>query len=185
MNKISKATLIALAASLCACSQSKVEWVSTTFDNPWQAQDVTTVTADPVEATLIVNPALVGQKIEGFGTAASELSWDSLNILTQEEKDAIFNEMFAPGVGANFVMARTPIGASDFAKEYYSYDDVDGDFALEHFSVERDKNYLLPFLLSAKKANPALKVWGSPWCPPSWMKVNKHYANTSSAHARF
>ena len=181
MKTVSKVSLIASVAVLCACSGGKIEWVSTTFETPWQAQDTETVTSDPSEATLIVDPALVGQKVEGFGTAASELSWDSINILTQEEKDSIFKELFAPGVGASLVMARTPIGASDFAKEYYSYDDVDGDFALDHFSIERDENYLLPFLLSAKKANPSLKVWGSPWCPPSWMKVNKHYANSSTA----
>lgn len=81
-------------------------------------------------------------------------------------------------------MARTPIGASDFALEYYSYDDVEGDFSMEHFSIDRDKEYLLPFLKSTLAENPNLRVWGSPWCPPAWLKVNKHYANTSTVPIR-
>lgn len=167
-------------AALFACNTEKVEWVSTTFENPWQAGDVATLTAEVTEATVLIDPVCTLQTMEGFGTAASELSWDSLSALTQDERDVIFRELFAPGEGASFVMARTPIGASDFALEYYSYDDVDGDFAMEHFSIERDKGYLLPFLHAARKANPDLRVWGSPWCPPAWLKVNKHYANAST-----
>ena len=167
-------------AALVACKTEKVEWVSTTFENPWQAGDVTTLTAEVAEATVLIDPVRTLHTMEGFGTAASELSWDSLSALTEDERDVIFRELFAPGEGASFVMARTPIGASDFALEYYSYDDVDGDFAMEHFSIERDKGYLLPFLHAARKANPDLRVWGSPWCPPAWLKVNKHYANAST-----
>ena len=167
-------------AALVACKTEKVEWVSTTFENPWQAGDVATLTAEVAEATVLIDPVRTLQTMEGFGTAASELSWDSLSALTQDERDVIFRELFAPGEGASFVMARTPIGASDFALEYYSYDDVEGDFAMEHFSIERDKGYLLPFLHAARNANPNLRVWGSPWCPPAWLKVNKHYANAST-----
>ena len=173
-------TLILCVGLAAACTSSQVEWVSTTFENPWQEVSVDGITSEPAEQTVIIDLSNTLQTMEGFGTAASELSWVSLSVLTDEERDTIFRELFAPGVGASFQMARTPIGASDFALEYYSYDDVDGDFALEHFSIDRDKNYLLPFLKSAQAANPALRVWGSPWCPPAWLKVNKHYANSST-----
>ena len=178
-----KKTVLFLAAAflLAACAKEKVEWVSTTFEQPWQVQDAAAIRADAAEATVVIDPAATLQTMEGFGTAASELSWESLKALPEPERKAIFRELFAPGVGANLTMARTPVGASDFALEYYSYDDVEGDFDLEHFSVERDERYLLPFLLSAKEENPSLKVWASPWCPPAWMKINKHYANTSTA----
>ena len=184
MNKIvtAKMTFLALlmgATLLTACTD-KVEWVSTTFENPWQTGDMETLIDVPAEAKVVIDPARTLQTMEGFGTCASELSWNSLSVLTQEERNAIFHELFAPGVGASFRMARTPIGASDFALEYYSYDDVDGDFAMEHFSIDRDKSYLIPFLKSAIAENPALRVWGSPWCPPAWLKVNKHYANSAT-----
>ena len=33
------------------------------------------------------------------------------------------------------------IGSSDYSAELYTYDDVDNDTSLEHFSVEKDKDY--------------------------------------------
>jgi glucosylceramidase len=35
---------------------------------------------------------------------------------------------------------------------------------------------LVPFIKSAQKYNPGLKLWASPWSPPQWLKKNKHYA---------
>lgn len=155
-------------------------WVSSTFEQPWQV--LSAMRGKAAEAAVLeIDPSKALHSFEGFGTAASELSWASLSVLTETERSSIFKELFAPGEGANLTMARTPVGASDFALSYYSYDDVPGDFELAHFSVERDEGYLLPFLRAAKAANPALKVWASPWCPPAWMKINRHYANTSTA----
>jgi glucosylceramidase len=45
-----------------------------------------------------------------------------------------------------------------------------------YFSIDRDKQMLIPYVRSAMKYRPDLKVWGSPWTPPSWMKTNNHYA---------
>ena len=135
------------------------------------------------DATIQIDVSNTLHAMEGFGTSASELSWLSLSTLRQDERDGIFRELFS-SEGAAFTMVRTPIGASDFALDYYSYDDVDGDYSLEHFSIERDKNYLIPFLIAAQSHCPELKVWASPWCPPAWMKRNKHYANVSTEPIR-
>jgi len=173
-------TFLVTGALLAGACSDQTEWIYTTFETPWQTGVADKTAEAPAQAVVMLDPSRTLHAIEGFGTCASELSWASLSRLTQEERNAIFHELFAPGAGASFVMCRTPIGASDFALEYYSYDDVDGDFALDHFSVARDEGYLLPFLKAAQAENPALKVWGSPWCPPAWMKVNKHYANAST-----
>jgi glucosylceramidase len=74
-----------------------------------------------------------------------------------------------------------PIGANDFSLDWYSYDETPGDFNLTHFSIANDMNTLVPFIKEAKHYNPGLKIWASPWSPPSWMKYNKHYAGTSSS----
>ncbi len=50
------------------------------------------------------------------------------------------------------------------------------DFTLIHFSIANDEETLIPFIKSALKYKPDLKLWASPWCPPSWMKRNNHYA---------
>ncbi|MGC9342687.1 MAG: glycoside hydrolase family 30 protein [Bacteroidales bacterium] len=73
-------------------------------------------------------------------------------------------------------MCRVPMGANDYARDWYSLNDTPGDFAMENFSIERDRNTLIPYIQSAMEYNPDLKVWGSPWSPPAWMKSNNHYA---------
>jgi glucosylceramidase len=50
---------------------------------------------------------------------------------------------------------------------------------MKNFSIETDKEMLIPFIKKALEYNPGLKVWASPWSPPSWMKHNKHYASRS------
>jgi glucosylceramidase len=114
-------------------------WVVTTQSSPWQTKD-----------QLTVAPALNGnwdvevhldkplQTIDGFGACLNELGWDSLSALNEADREAILEELFAPGVGANFNSCRMPIGANDFSRDWYSYDEVPGDFALEHFSISRE-----------------------------------------------
>lgn len=165
---------------LTACSPKDYElkeWVQSERDNYWQLQDVNTAT-ESVEGvvTITIDTNQTAQTIEGFGTCFNELGWASLKLLPETELEKIFAELFTPGLGANFVMGRMGIGANDFALDYYSFDDTDGDFDLKDFSIERDKKNLIPMIKWAMKYNSNLKIWGSPWCPPRWMKKSKHYA---------
>ncbi len=73
-----------------------------------------------------------------------------------------------------------PIGANDYAVNWYSHNETEGDFAMENFSIDRDKERLIPYIKEAQKLNPDVQVWASPWCPPSWMKHSKHYACKSN-----
>ena len=111
------AILLAVTA-LAACRQEKVEWISTTFEQPWQV-----LPAKPYEAAdaavLEIDPGKTLHAFAGFGTAASELSWEALSLLPVEEREGIFRELFAPGGGMRLNKVRTPMGASDFAKEFY------------------------------------------------------------------
>jgi glucosylceramidase len=134
------------------------------------------VEADASPADVIVQTESPRQTIEGFGACFNELGWTSLAALGSEQQDGIFHELFAPGVGANFTLCRMPVGANDFSRDWYSYDEVPGDFTLEHFSIANDLQTLVPFIRSALKHQPSLRLWASPWSPPSWMKANMHYA---------
>jgi len=69
-----------------------------------------------------------------------------------------------------------PVGANDFSRDWYSYNETDGDFEMQNFSVDNDRETLIPFITSALQYNSELKIWASPWSPPVWMKDNKHYA---------
>ena len=171
--------LLLAFAAMAACGQApQIQWVSSTLESPWQEMEV--VLSDQVAAeSFAVNPEAVLQTIEGFGTCFNELGWTSLSELSEADRAAILQDLFTPE-GANFTMARMPLGANDFSVDYYSYDQVDGDFALAHFSIDRDREALIPFIKAAQAVNPALKVWASPWCPPTWMKVSGHYASRSA-----
>lgn len=124
------------------------------------------------------------QLIEGFGGCFNELGWTCLAHLKDDDRESIFHELFAPGVGANFSLCRTPVGANDFSRAWYSYDEVIGDFALDHFSIANDLETLVPFIKLALRYNPSLRLWASPWSPPSWMKRNGFYAEASQPSDR-
>jgi glucosylceramidase len=153
------------------------EWVATTQMSQWQTKDQV-MTSSVLDTEWDVEAQLDKplQTIDGFGPCFNELGWASLGALESEDKDAIFQELFAPGVGANFNICRMPIGANDFSLDWYSYDEVPGDFALEHFSISKDLETLVPFIKNALRYQSNLKIWASPWSPPTWMKYNKHYA---------
>src|SRR5260370_32802429 len=69
-------------------------------------------------------------------------------------------------------VARTCVGASDYATKPYSFDDSpEPDPELKHFTIEHDREYILPTLRAARKLNPDLFLFSSPWSPPGWMKA--------------
>jgi glucosylceramidase len=82
------------------------------------------------------------------------------------------HDLFAPDAMALNV-CRTCIGSSDYATKLYSYDESsEPDPELKKFSLDHDKQYYLPVLREARKANPELFLFSSPWSPPGWMKPN-------------
>jgi glucosylceramidase len=172
---------VALSLSVCLIvfslnAQKKVEWISTTEASQWMS--VKGLTTLPVsgksDIEILLDKPL--QTIEGFGACFNELGWTSLNSLDNSDRESILKELFAPGVGGNFTICRMPVAANDFARDWYSYNETEGDFEMKNFSIANDLQTLVPFIKNAKQYNPALKIWASPWSPPSWMKWNKHYA---------
>ncbi len=151
------------------------EYVSSTMDMPWQVGTPAPAAGDSV-IVIEVKPDSVGQVINGFGVSFSELSAYSLSLLSEADRKAVLDELFIPGQGANLVFNRTPVGANDFSLDWYSYDEVDQDFGMERFSVAHDEQWLIPLIREALSRNPEMKIWASPWCPPSWMKHNHDYA---------
>jgi glucosylceramidase len=164
------------AAQSAGSSDGSVTWIATTESSPWQSRGLCAPgwIWDAVDVS--VDLGWMGPEISGFGGCFNELGWTSLQALSEADRESVMKELFAPGVGANFSLCRTPVGANDFSRGWYSYDEQPDDFALEHFSIANDMETLVPFLKSAQRYNPALELWASPWSPPSWMKKNKHYA---------
>ena len=169
--------VLCLSVFIFSCKNNKeIEWVATTPDSSWQMQDHSTVQVNQGIADTEVDLNNPLQTIEGFGTCFNELGWTSLNLLSESDKEVIFKELFEPGYGANFRICRMPVAANDFSRNWYSYNETNGDFEMKNFSIANDEETLIPFIKEALKKNPELMIWASPWSPPSWMKYNKHYA---------
>lgn len=112
---------------------------------------------------------------EGFGSCFNELGFKALLNLEESDREKLLDQLFLPQHDLNFTLCRLPIGASDYALSWYSFDEVDEDFDLEHFSIERDKELLIPYIKAALQRNPNLVLVASPWSPPTWMKTMKAY----------
>ena len=95
------------------------------------------------------------------------------NNLSATARDDLLHELFGPAPGLGLSLMRVPIGASDFSTSQYSLDDVpagQSDPTLAHFSLGPDSLRALALVQSAHAINPALRVIGSPWSAPAWMK---------------
>ena len=165
-------------AVLLPCAASAATWssaVSTTVNDRWFEPSDDPGTGPDVEMTIDLGKT--DQTMLGFGTAVSELSWKALSLLSAADRAAVLDELFRPE-GAAFTVIRTPIGSSDFAFGYYSYDDHPDDFGMEKFSLEIDERAILPLLREIKSRVPAdlFRLWASPWCPPKWLKKNGLYS---------
>ena len=90
--------------------------------------------------------------------------------------------IFDTVTGCKFNMCRMPIGASDYANSWYSLDETANDTLMTKINIARDSGYLLQFIKAAMKYRPGLKMWGSPWSPPTWMKTNNNYEGSGGGH---
>ena len=170
-----------------APAPASLRWISSTQSAQWEQMPVEAVapsaqpssaqisTAQTSAATAIqLDSRTAYQTIDGFGSCFNDLGWQALQALDPPAREQALQSLFSPS-GANFTLGRAPIGANDFATGWYSYDETPGDFALTHFSIDHDRQTLLPFIHAAMRVQPALAIWAVPWSPPTWMKTNGAY----------
>ena len=170
-----------LIMALGCSTGEKVEWVSTTNERPWVLNDeATIVNGHNAESVILIDTDSVKQTIDGFGGCFNELGWDALQTLTEENRIAVAKNLFDSISGCRFNIYRMPIGANDYAVDWYSHNETAEDFEMKNFNLDRDKQRLIPYINLAQSINPKMIVWASPWCPPSWMKTNNHYACASN-----
>ncbi|HEX3481578.1 MAG TPA: ricin-type beta-trefoil lectin domain protein [Kofleriaceae bacterium] len=100
---------------------------------------------------------------------------NSSGALSSATRTSVMQQLFDPNAGIGLSFLRNPMGASDLARFDYTYDDVPAgqtDPNLNAFSIAHDLADILPLTRQAKQLNPALKVMGTPWTAPAWMKDN-------------
>ncbi len=124
-----------------------------------------------------IDPTQSFQTIDGFGASFTDSSAFLINqILKEEDKNELMKKLFdyEDGIGLSFI--RNPMGASDFARFIYSYNDLkkgETDFHFEKFSIDHDKEDIIPLTKEALKINPLAKVMATPWSAPGWMKTSE------------
>jgi glucosylceramidase len=117
------------------------------------------------------------QTIDGFGYSLTGGSAYLINQKLEEaERNKLLHELFSTnGKSIGISYLRVSIGASDLDDEVFSYDDLPPgkiDKQLANFSIDGDKKNLIPVLKQILAINPQLKIMGSPWSAPAWMKSN-------------
>ena len=119
---------------------------------------------------LVLDPSKKFQEMLGFGAAFTDAACYTFNRLSPDARETLFHDLFHPSeMGLN--VCRTCIGASDYSTEVFSYDEGEPDPEMKRFSIAHDQPYVLPMLREARKANPDLFLFSSPWSPPGWMKA--------------
>jgi glucosylceramidase len=122
-----------------------------------------------------VYPDAVRQTIEGFGGAFNEKGWQALSVLDEGQRREVMRRLFDPAEGLGFSVCRVPIGSSDYALDRYTLNETAGDIEMKHFSIERDRRHLIPYINEAMSFQPKLRLWASAWTPPTWMKDNRSF----------
>jgi len=125
---------------------------------------------------IAINEKKTFQPVDGFGFTLTGGSAMLINRMSDAAKESLLQELFGKGeesIGISYL--RISIGASDLDSSVFSYDDLlhgKTDESLSNFSLSKDADNLIPLLQAIIKINPTIKIMGSPWSPPTWMKDN-------------
>lgn len=134
--------------------------------------------ANPQASAIEVDSTVKYQQIDGFGFCLTDASAYLISQMSATGRANLLKELFATdgnNIGISYL--RVSIGASDLSKNVYSYDDMPGgqtDPLLSNFSIDGTATAtdLIPVLKDILAIDPSIKILGSPWSAPAWMKDN-------------
>jgi len=127
-------------------------------------------------AAIIVDPDQAYQTMDGFGFALTGGSAELLTKMSAEARARVLRQLFsteAGGAGVSYL--RLTIGASDMNRFVFSYDDLpegQTDPKLDKFDLAQDRKDVIPVLKEILALQPGIRILGSPWSAPAWMKTN-------------
>ena len=180
MRKITSISLVfLLVVTLFLFSfDSKKEMLIEVYETSAAGHKITqikTFSEGKIVSEINLNPEEKLQTITGFGGAFTESSAYLLNQMSPEKRDQIIKAYFSND-GAAYSLTRTHMNSCDFSLSNYSYTAVEGDTELEHFSIDHDKDDLIPMIKVAQEASKdGFKLFGSPWTAAPWMKDNNSW----------
>ncbi|MDO3409452.1 glycoside hydrolase family 30 beta sandwich domain-containing protein [Saccharibacillus sp. CPCC 101409] len=129
---------------------------------------------DAASAVVTLDPARRGQRMDGFGASFTDSAAYLIHqVLDESKREEVMVKLFDAERGIGLSVLRNPMGASDYARSIYSYNDLpegESDPEMAKFSIAHDEEDIIPLLQTALKLNPAVKLMASPWSAPGWMK---------------
>ncbi len=168
-------SLILMIMSSCNTPQKTNIQIFETSESGHQLTEVTDFQSMENATQVSILPNEKYQEITGFGGSFTEASAYLLNQVSKENRDKILEAYFGES-GARYSLTRTHMNSCDFSLGNYSYAPVEGDTELEHFSVEEDRDDIIPMIKDAMAVSKdGFKIMSSPWTAPPWMKDNKDW----------
>lgn len=128
------------------------------------------------QTVITIDTSKTYQEMDGFGYTLTGGSAKHITNMSAPAREKLLQELYGTGegdIGVSYI--RISIGASDLDEKLFSYNDLpegETDENMEKFDLGYDKQYLIPVLQQILKINPDIKILGSPWSPPVWMKDN-------------
>ncbi|MBW4838197.1 MAG: glycosyl hydrolase, partial [Paenibacillaceae bacterium] len=128
------------------------------------------------EVTVHLDDTVSYQTMDGFGASFTDSAAYLIHqVLPEEQRASLMKKLFDSEEGIGLSVLRNPMGASDYARFIYSYDDLpegETDPGMRRFSIRHDEADVIPLLKEALALNPSIKLFGSPWSAPGWMKTS-------------
>ncbi len=138
---------------------------------------IPSLTARTFGTEVTVDGARRYQTIEGFGTCL--IAWvERFRSLYRTEE---FQKIYVEGVGCNLL--RVNMWGPTFEKPTEDWTKI----RCEDFDMSADRGrpqIFLDFGQAIRKRDPNLKIIGTVWSPPAWMKVNQSITDTKSSAIR-
>ena len=121
-------------------------------------------------SVITIDPSVRYQTMDGFGAAVTGSTCYNLMRMAPEDRTAFLKETFSDTEGMGYSYIRISIGCSDFSLSEYTCCDTKG---VENFALQsEEKEYVIPILKEILAISPSIKILGSPWTCPRWMKVD-------------
>lgn len=177
------------AMTMCSCSDSDPKTTDTPAQTPIEVKDVKVITTTSSRSkdlavsyldfsekdnmspsTIRLDATEQYQTMDGFGVAITGSTCYNLMQMSPEDRKAFIELTFSPSSGYGFSYVRVAIGCSDFSLSEYTCCDTEG---IDNFALTDEENiYVIPILKEILAVNPELKIMGTPWTAPRWMKVD-------------
>jgi glucosylceramidase len=178
MKIVKTSILFFLVVMIMGCSEKQEQLNVEVFETSASGNKLTKITefnSSDTSVNIQLNLERKYQTITGFGGSFTEASASLLNKLSKENRDKIISAYFAES-GAKYSLTRTHMNSCDFSLGNYSYAPVEGDIELENFSIDEDRDDLIPMIKDAMAmSEDGFKILASPWTAPPWMKDNNDW----------